>query len=105
MVSYFGTYRDSEDGRNAGDVTGGPIAPRLYPAYSGKALLDLELGIPLDGGVSLALGAQNILNSYPDINIYGAQTVGNQYGQFSPFGFNGAYYYVRINYGWGSGSF
>ena len=80
------------------------MAPWLYPAYSGKALLDLELGIPLDGGVSLALGAENILNAYPEVNMFGAHTVGNQYGQFSPFGFNGAYYYVRINYGWGSGS-
>jgi len=25
------------------------------------------------------------------------------YGQFSPFGFNGANFYVRLNYGWGSG--
>ncbi len=103
-VSYFGAFWDSEDGRNAVGLAGGPMAPWLYPAYSGKALLDLELGIPLDGGVSLALGAENILNAYPEVNMFGSQTVGNQYGQFSPFGFNGAYYYVRINYGWGSGS-
>ena len=101
-LSYFGAFWDSEDGRNAGGLPGGPMAPWLYPAYSGKALLDLELGIPLDGGVSLALGAENILNAYPEVNMFGASTVGNQYGQFSPFGFNGAYYYVRINYGWGS---
>ena len=31
--------------------------------------------------------------------MFGADTVGNQYGQFSPFGFNGAYYYTRINTG------
>ena len=103
-VSYFGAFWDSEDGRNSVGLAGGPMAPWLYPAYSGKALLDLELGIPLDGGVSLALGAENILNAYPEVNMFGAHTVGNQYGQFSPFGFNGAYYYVRINYGWGSGS-
>ena len=103
-LSYFGAFWDSEDGRNAVGLPGGPTAAWLYPAYSGKALLDLELGIPLDGGVSLALGAENILNAYPEVNMFGAYTVGNQYGQFSPFGFNGAYYYVRINYGWGSGS-
>ena len=102
-VSYFGAFWDSEDGRNAADL-GVVASPWLYPAYSGKALLDLELGIPLDGGVSLALGAENILNAYPEANVHGASTVGNRYGQFSPFGFNGAYYYVRINYGWGSGS-
>ena len=32
---------------------------------------------------------------------FGTDTVGNQYGQFSPFGFNGAYYYTRLNYRWG----
>ena len=44
---------------------------------------------------------QNVLGTYPDVNRYGTDTVGNQYGQFSPFGFNGAYYYTRLNYRWG----
>ena len=104
-LNYFGAFWDSEDGRNAVGLPGGPLQSWLYPAYSGKALLDLELGIPLSGGVNLALGAENVLNAYPEVNMFGAHTVGNQYGQFSPFGFNGAYYYVRINYGWGSSSF
>ncbi len=99
-VSYFGAYWDSEDGRNAADA--GDVAfPWLYAPYSGKALLDVELGIPFGPGVELAIGAENLLNTYPDINPYGAGTVGNRYGQFSPFGFNGAYYYTRVSYGWG----
>ena len=73
----------------------------LYPPYSGKALLDVELGIPVGNGATIAIGAENILNAYPDINPYGADNVGNHYGQFSPFGFNGAYYYTRIGFGWG----
>ena len=97
-LNYFGAFWDSEDGRNASDLTG--LTSFLYPAYSGKALVDLELGIPF-GGVELAFGAENLLNTYPDVNEYGADTVGNRYGQFSPFGFNGAYYYTRIGYGWG----
>ena len=100
-LNYFGQFWDSEDGRNAVDVAGGPAAPWLYPAYSGKALLDLELGIPLGDAVTLAVGGENVLNTYPDVNTFGADTVGNQYGQFSPFGFNGAYYYTRLNYRWG----
>ena len=43
----------------------------------------------------MAIGGENILNTYPDVNEYGAFTVGNSYGQFSPFGFNGANFYVR----------
>ena len=100
-VSYFGAYWDSEDGRNAADLDDAGIAlPWLYPAYSGKALVDVELGIPF-GNVELAVGAENLLNTYPEVNPWGAYTVGNNYGQFSPFGFNGAYYYTRISYGWG----
>ena len=98
-LSYFGAFWDSEDGRNAGDVLG--EKPWLYPAYGGKALLDLELGIPVGENFMVAIGGENVLNTYPDVNMFGAQTVGNQYAQFSPFGFNGAYYYTRLNYTWG----
>ena len=97
-VSYFGAYWDSEDGRNATDL-GHVTAPWLYAPYSGKALIDVEVGIPFGDGVELAIGAENLLNTYPDINPYGADTVGNHYGQFSPFGFNGAYYYTRVSSG------
>ena len=45
-------------------------------------------------------GVENVLNTCPDVNQYGAAMVGNQYGQFFPFGFNGAYY-TRLNVGWG----
>ena len=100
-LSYFGAFWDSEDGRNAGDVTG--EQSWLYPAYGGKALLDLELGIPVGENFMVAIGGENVLNTYPEVNMFGAQTVGNQYGQFSPFGFNGAYYYMRLNYTWGIG--
>ena len=100
-LHYFGAFWDSEDGRNAADL--GVVANSWdYPAYAGRALLDVEFGLPLDGGVTVSVGAENILNTYPEVNEYGNRTVGNRYGQFSPFGFNGAYYYARINYGWGS---
>ena len=101
-LNYFGQFWDSEDGRNAAGVAGGPAESWLYPTYSGKALLDLELSIPFGENTTLAVGAENLLNTYPDVNMFGANTVGNQYGQFSPFGFNGAYYYVRVGYSFGS---
>ena len=96
-LNYFGSFWDSEDGRNAKDE-GFVDESWLYPAYGGKVLLDLELGVPLGEHVNLAVGAENLLNTYPDVNMYGAQTVGNQYGQFSPFGFNGSFYYTRLSY-------
>ena len=101
-VNYFGQFWDSEDGRNAKDL--GVVSESwLYPSYGGKVLLDAELGIPLGKNVALAIGGENLLNTYPDVNEFGIRTVGNYYGQFSPFGFNGTHIYVRLNYRWGVG--
>ena len=96
-LNYFDGWWDSEDAQN---LLGRNNAP-MYADYSGEFLLDVELGIPLPNDTSIAIGVQNLLNTYPDVNPGGADGVGNQYGQFSPFGFNGSYYYVRFNYAWG----
>ena len=64
-LNYFGQYWDSEDGRNATDIDGGPAESWLYPAYAGKALIDLELGIPFGEALTLAVGGENVLNTYP----------------------------------------
>ena len=97
-LHYYGAYWDREDARSEL----GNAMSYLYPLYSGKPLVDLEVGFPLND-VTLSVGAQNIFNTYPDENPGAVAGVGNRYGQFGPFGFNGGYYYVRINYGWGSG--
>ena len=82
-ASYFGSWFDSEDGES----------------YNGKVLLDLETSVSLfDDASSIAIGGQNILNTYPDENPNAAATIGNRYSQFSPFGFGGAFWYVKYNY-------
>ena len=94
-----GTCWDREDARNA---LGNTLSYQ-YPLYSGKPLVDLEAGFPFgDHGVSLSIGAQNVFNTYPEENTGAVDGVGNRYGQFGPFGFNGGYYYTRLNYGWGT---
>ena len=98
-LHFYGQYWDREDARGA---LGGALS-YLSPLYSGKPLLDLEVGFPFGDEVTLSVGAQNIFNTYPDENQGVLTGNGNLYGQFSPFGFNGGYYYVRINYGWGAG--
>ena len=100
-LNYFGQFWDSEDGRNSVGLSGGPSEAWMYPHYGGKALVDVELGIPLGSNANVAVGGENIFNVYPDVNDFAALTVGNLYGQFSPFGFNGANFYVRLNYSWG----
>ena len=82
-ASYFGEWYDSED-----DQT-----------YSGKVLFDLETGVSFNDGMSsIAIGAQNILNTYPDEHELAAERTGNRYSQFSPFGFGGAFWYVKYGY-------
>ena len=97
-LSFYGSYWDDEDAAN----NLGSAQAVTYPFYGGHPLLDLEVGFPVGQGVTLSAGGQNVLNRYPDENQGAAAGVGNLYGQFSPFGFNGAYYYARVNYGWGS---
>ncbi len=80
-ASYYGDWYDSED-----DET-----------YTGKVLFDLESTYMASSGITITLGVQNLLDTYPDENPKSGN-IGNQYGQFSPFGFNGAYWYAKFGY-------
>ena len=51
----------------------------LYPLYSGKPLVDLEVGFPFSD-FTLSVSAQNIFNTYPDENPGAVSGVGNRYG-------------------------
>ncbi|MCW8846663.1 MAG: TonB-dependent receptor [Gammaproteobacteria bacterium] len=81
-VSYFDDWYDSED-----DLT-----------YGGEFLLDAELAYQWNDNVRVMVGAQNLLDTYPEENPGAAGGVGNKYSQYSPFGFNGAFYYMRLRY-------
>ncbi len=59
-----------------------------------KLTVDAELGYEVFEGVEFAVGAQNLFNTYPTVNPW-AGIVGAQYGERSPFGFNGGTWYVR----------
>ena len=79
--SYYGDWYDSED-----DET-----------YTAKVLFDLETSFLAGSGVIMTIGVQNFLNTHPDENPKSGN-IGNQYGQFSPFGFNGAFWYAKVGY-------
>jgi len=68
---------------------------------AGRHLLDLELAYSFKRNITLAIGGQNVFNTYPDENPI-ALNVGERYSESSPFGFNGAYYYARLSYSFGS---
>ncbi len=67
--------------------------------FSGKPVFDVEVGVPLSEGTRLALGAQNVFNTFPDQSP-NATSVGERYSEYTPWGFNGAYYYIRLGYTW-----
>ncbi|MDE0264618.1 MAG: TonB-dependent receptor [Bryobacterales bacterium] len=69
--------------------------------YPGEWIVDFEIDYRLGKGVSIAGGAQNALNKFTDISP-SQYAVGLQFSQASPFGFNGAYWYTRLNYSWGT---
>ena len=98
--SWFGAYWDAEDARNAHGL-GVVSEPWLYPRYPGRGLLDLDATLAVSDGLDLSVGVQNALSAWPEENPHARLTVGNRYGQFSPFGFDGAYLYGRLRYSWG----
>ena len=66
--------------------------------YRGYGTLDLEAGYSFAAGLSLIVGSHNITDETPDENPNAAAGVGNRYSQFSPGGFNGAFWYARVIY-------
>ena len=72
------------------------------PIYAhARALVDLEASYTFLGpGVTLAVGARNLFDTYPTRNGY-ARAYGQQYPNTSPYGFGGGFYYFRAAYEWG----
>jgi iron complex outermembrane receptor protein len=81
-LSYYDDWYDSEDGNT----------------YGGEFLVDAEAAYHWNDSVTFTLGAQNLFDTTPEDNPGAAGGVGNAYSQFSPFGFNGAFYYARVRY-------
>ena len=98
--SWFGGYWDSEDARYA-HLVGGFASPLAYPAYPGRGLLDVDATLAVSDGMEISAGVENALSTVPAENPYAALSIGNRYGQFSPFGFDGAYLYGKLRYAWG----
>ena len=62
-------------------------------------LLDAELGYKVTENIELIAGAQNLFDQYPVDNPW-ATIVGAKYGERSPFGFNGGFYYLKARMTW-----
>ncbi len=79
-----------------------PVAttPTRDQTFGSEWTLDLSARYKLNNW-DFTLGADNVLNSYPDDQIYQNATFGQlPYSAASPFGFNGVFMYARIGYKW-----
>ncbi len=91
--SYWGGYFDGEQPY----YKSSPDNTIDYPA---RIVFDMEAARTFADRWTLTVGAQNLLNTYPAEYPGAAAGVGNRFGQFTPFGFNGGFYYTRLSYQW-----
>ena len=96
-VSHYGGWYDYDSGRGEIFAPSGGLAQGFF---AGRPILDLELSLGLGRGTTLAVGAQNVLDTYSQVSTL-ANWVGERYSEYTPWGYSGAYYYVRVGYDWG----
>ena len=75
-ASFYDGWYDSEDDQD----------------YGAEILIDAEVAYDIADHSTIVLGAQNLFDTYPEENP------GDLYSQFSPFGFNGGFYYLRYKF-------
>lgn len=88
-ASYYGKWTDAV-------ANAVPTANSFDQTFGARVLIDLELGYDINDKFRLAVGADNLFNTYPDKDLrIGQNNNGIVYPQFSPFGFSGGFWYVR----------
>ena len=87
------------NGYGSWETTGGVFSPgdaSDASKYGSELLVDLEARYQFNDTFSLALGGDNIFDTFPDKEQDGVfQFLGVINSITSPFGFNGAFWYVR----------
>ena len=81
-MSYFDSWWDRDNDQE-------------YPGV--WSLFDVESNIRLHENMRVAIGARNVLNTFPEENR-NKGSVGERYSEYTPFGFNGAFWYSKIAY-------
>jgi len=77
-------------------IASNPSDTSLDQRFGAEWLLDLEMSYAVTKALTLTLGGQNVLDSFPDKDARQAQkNIGLVYPQFSPIGYNGGFWYAR----------
>jgi iron complex outermembrane recepter protein len=71
--------------------------PTLPIDGEAQVTVDAEVGYSLTDSITVSLGAENLLNSYPTENPF-ASILGAKYAEAAPAGFNGGYYYLKVSF-------
>ena len=79
--------------------------------YGAAFLVDLEVSYALIENLGITVGVNNVLNVEPDnitmaegpevpfdIKEFPARIVGRPFGEYSPYGFGGAFWYTKVGY-------
>ena len=85
-LNYFGPYTET----HLNDT-------ELIIDAGSEITLDAEISYKPFDGVELSVGAENILNNFPDENPHVGEA-GSKYPESSPMGLAGGFYYVRARY-------
>lgn len=89
-VNYYGNWSTTGGLFGNGDASDAV-------GYGSRTLLDLEARYKFNDHVSVAVGGENVFNTYPDKEKNPVlQFLGVKYALTSPFGFNGAFWYARV---------
>ena len=84
-ANYYGSYFEDHLDSNL-----------AFPINAGSEItFDAQLGFDITEQFEIAVGAQNLLNNFPDENPWG-NIVGSKYPATSPMGYNGGFYYIRL---------
>jgi len=81
-----------------GEVLSAGSTAALDQVLGAKWVTDVEATYRFSRKVSLSIGANNVFDVYPEKLNAANNTSGlNLYSSFSPFGFNGGFYYTRLD--------
>lgn len=83
---YYGSWTDTDDSANV-----------IYQDFGAETFIDASLAYALENGLTIRVGAENILDSYPDEARKQANR-GLIYSRNSPYDTDGGKYYLRLNW-------
>lgn len=79
------------------------VDPTFAQDFGAEVLVDLAASYQVEQSLYVTVGADNVTDEYPDRIIEGNNFLGIlPYSPMSPFGFNGAFYYLKLRYDFGT---